>query len=100
MDIKLNKWGKEWDKLFGYASKTELEEFIGRLLINCEIEVKKETRLQTLEEVERVILTRRMLNADKIWFNIFGGKADEDEKLFIYNQAFKDILQTINKMKE
>lgn len=76
-------WKEEFNTLFGYASKMEIEDFISTLLA--------EERNKVLSEVEREV----EMNYD-IDFNMQDEPFRENNS---YNQALDDILKIINNLK-
>ena len=76
-------WKEEFNTLFGYASKVEIEYFISALLA--------EERNKVLSEVEREV----EMNYD-IDFNMQDEPFRENNS---YNQALDDILKIINNLK-
>jgi hypothetical protein len=61
----------------------------------------KEIREEIINEI-RSLRGRQVMSfgSDKLPFQVFEGKADEKEKITIYEQAFKDILQALTTKKK
>lgn len=57
--------------------------------------LQEEARREVVERIKSLRSRQIEAYGDKLPFVMFEGKADEKEKITIYEQAFKDILQSL-----